>query len=345
MSAVLTALAPDTVMLILARTLDGVAGAATGTASGALLNLVFRPEERVKAMGWWSLVGAGGPVLGLSLGSPIIQAFGWRALFWIQFGLLIAAFIVVTMVLPHVRGSLAQEEERKLKARNDFKTLDWIGSWTLSFGVTALMLGLSLGPSLGFTGWACTSAWITTVLMLLAFIYRVRHAANPIIPAHYFRRRNFVMPMALRATANFAYFGGFFLFPLLLEQGYHKSISSVGAYAIARPIAFAICSPIAGYVAIRIGERISCLAGTAFLTLSMLVFAALHPGSSGLVIVGALVLSGLGMGVAMPSSSSTMANAVDPNEFGVMFAAQLLAMQVGQVAGIEVLLTVRQTLE
>ena len=64
-SAALTALAPSTGVLIFARTLDGVQGAATGTASMALIMSAFPPEERVTAMGWWSLVGAGGPVLGV----------------------------------------------------------------------------------------------------------------------------------------------------------------------------------------------------------------------------------------------------------------------------------------
>jgi MFS family permease len=343
-SAVLTALAPDTAMLILARTLDGVQGAATGTASGALLNLVFRPEDRVKAMGWWSLVGAGGPVLGLSIGSPIIAAFGWRTLFWIQLVLLVVAFFVVMIVLPHVRGSANEEAERKSMARVNFRKMDWVGSTTLSLGVTALMLGLSLGYSRGWTGWACMTSWTVSAIMIAAFVYRIRHADNPIIPAHYFRRRNFIMPMALRSTANFAYFGGFFLFPLLMRHGFHASISSIGFTSIGRPIAFAVCSPIAGYLAIRIGERFSAVAGTVFLTLSMLLFASLHVGSSTFVIVLALVLSGVGMGVAMPSSSSTMANEVLPSEFGVMSAAQLLAMQVGEVAGIQILLTVQQTL-
>jgi hypothetical protein len=50
------------------------------------------------------------------------------------------------------------------------------------------------------------------------------------------------------------------------------------------------------------------------------------------------------MGTAMPSSSSVMANEVKTSEFGVMSAAQLLAMQVGEVAGIQVLETVQQAL-
>ena len=94
-SAILTALAVNVDMLLFARTLDGIQGAATGTASGALISMVFSPQERVKAMGWWSLVGAGGPVIGVSLGSPIIAAFGWRALFWFQLGLI--AFTAAVM--------------------------------------------------------------------------------------------------------------------------------------------------------------------------------------------------------------------------------------------------------
>lgn len=342
-SAVLTAIAPDTALLLFARALDGVQGAATGTASAALLNLVFRPEDRVKAMGWWSLVGAGGPVIGVSIGSPIIELLGWRALFWVQLGLLAVAFAVVTVVLPHVRRSVENEAEHRARARRDFKETDWVGSWALSFGVTALMVGLSLGTVIGWNSGACWACWAITVVLITAFVHRVRTAQNPLIPPHYFRRRNFVMPMIMRGTANFAYFGGFFLSPLLLERGFGKSVIGAGAFVLGRPIAFAICSPIAGYVAVRVGERTSAVFGTICLTGSMVVFALLAPTSPDVVIVLALVLSGVGMGVAMPSSSSIMANEVNPSEFGVMSAAQLLAMQVGEVAGIQVLLTIQQS--
>jgi len=77
-SAVLTALAPNVGILLFARALDGVQGAATGTASMALIMRLFAPEDRVKALGWWSLVGAGGPVLGVTVGSPVIEFIGWR---------------------------------------------------------------------------------------------------------------------------------------------------------------------------------------------------------------------------------------------------------------------------
>ena len=91
-------------------------------------------------------------------------------------------------------------------------------------------------------------------------------------------------------------------------------------------------------------ERRSAVAGAAFLTASLGLFALLQPSSGVWWVIIALALSGLGMGVAMPSSSSVMANEVKVSEFGVMSAAQLLAMQVGEVAGIQVLETVQQSI-
>ncbi len=343
-SALLTAVSHNVDMLLFARTLDGVQGAATGTASGALINTVFAREERVKAMGWWSLVGSGGPVIGVSLGSPIIAAFGWRALFWFQLVLIVVAFGVVVIILPRRLGAPEDEAEKKATARREFKKMDWLGSWSLSIAVTMLMLGLSVGPSLGWTSVWTVGMFVLSVAMTWVFIYRLNHIANPLIPPSYFRQRNFVMPMVLRAAANFAYFGAFFLFPLLMEEAYGYSIPRVGALAIARPLTYALCSPIAGYVAIRVGERRSSIAGAAFLAASLALFSLLQPTSGEWLIAIALALSGLGMGVAMPSTSSVMANEVKVSEFGVMSAAQLLAMQVGEVAGIQVLETVQQSI-
>ena len=61
----------------------------------------------------------------------------------------------------------------------------------------------------------------------------------------------------------------------------------------------------------------------------MVVFAAVRIDSSVAEILVALCLAGLGMGVALPSTSSTMSNEVAESEYGVMSAAQLLATQVG----------------
>ena len=345
-SAVLTAPAPDVGLLLFARALDGVQGAATGTASMAIILELFDREDRVKALGWWSLVGAGGPVLGVTLGSPVIQYFGWRTLFWGQLVLLIVASVVVAVLLPPARRPTAADGRSSVPGRrsNVWAGMDWVGSWSLAGGVTAAMLVLSLGPVVGWNSLAVYLAGAVAVVLGAVFIRRETTFATPLIPTTYWRRRNFMFPMATKTFTSFAYFGGFFLFPLLMEQVYGYSVSQVGFISVARPLLFAISAPIAGYMTVRTGERTATLIGTGSLFVSMLLFATLSPSAGLTIIVVALALSGLGMGVSQPATSSTMSNELEESEYGVMSAAQLLATQVGEVAGIQAVLTIQESI-
>jgi MFS family permease len=357
-SAVLTATAPDIGMLLFARCLDGVQGAATGTASMAIILELFAPADRVKALGWWSLVGAGGPVLGVTLGSPVIQYFGWRTLFWGQLVLLIIASVVVAVLLPTRRD--ARRQARRTAATTATATadgdgdgasrssvwegMDWVGSWSLAGGVTAAMLVLSIGPIVGWNSAGVVVAGACAVVLGGVFIWREATFATPLVPTAYWRRRNFMFPMGTKGFSSFAYFGGFFLFPLLMEQVYGYSVSQVGFISVARPLLFAVSAPIAGYMTVRTGERNATLFGSSALLLSMVLFATLGVDSGLVLVVIALTLSGLGMGVLMPATSSSMANELVESEYGVMSAAQLLGAQVGEVAGIQVVLTIQESI-
>jgi len=99
-AAALSAVAWNAGALIAARTFEGLSGAATGSASMALIFRHFPSDDRVKAMGWWSLVGAGGPVVGVAIGGPIIQAIGWRWIFVAQAPLIATAMFIAAGVLP-----------------------------------------------------------------------------------------------------------------------------------------------------------------------------------------------------------------------------------------------------
>jgi MFS family permease len=351
-SAVLTATAPDVGMLLFARALDGVQGAATGTASMAIILELFAPADRVKALGWWSLVGAGGPVLGVTLGSPVIQYFGWRTLFWGQLVLLVIASIVVAVLLPtrrkarpeEAQGEVPSGDKATAKGSSIWKGMDWVGSWSLAGGVTAAMLVLSIGPIAGWTSVGVIISGVVAVALGVTFLWREATFATPLIPTTYWRRRNFMFPMGTKAFTSFAYFGGFFLFPLLMEQVYGYSVSQVGFLSVARPLVFAISAPIAGYMTVRTGERNATLFGTIALLVSMVLFATLGASSAVVVVVIALALSGLGMGVSMPATTATMANEVVESEYGVMSAASLLAAQVGEVAGIQIVLTIQESI-
>jgi len=362
-SVVLTASAPTAGVLIFARLFDGIQGAATGAASMALILQAFSHEDRVKAMGFWALVGAGGPVLGVTVGAPIIQYYGWRAMFWGELPLMAAAAVLAMVVLPsHDRAAAAAAEAQARTGRavdavpeppapeavgpppdptSPWRQLDWAGSVTLSASVTLGLLGLNVAPSWGFGSLRTAALFLASAVMGVAFVLRERRAPRPLIPLRYFRKRNFVFPLGARAFVNFAYMGGFFLFPILMERIYGYSETGAGLLSTARPLVFSLSAPVAGYAAVKVGERWSIVAGAGALFVSMLVFTQVGADPSVAVIVAALALSGLANGVSGPSTASSAANEVEPDELGVMSAAQLLITQIGVVSGIQVMVTVQ----
>ena len=155
--AVLTAAAPGVYWLIGARLLSGVEGACTTAASWSLLFRVFPPTDRTKVLGWWSLVGAGGPVLGVALGGPLIQAFGWRWIFVAQAPLVAAALILNAIVLPETEPSPGQR-------------LDVAGAGLLALAVGSLLFGLNRGTDWGWTSPAVLISLALCPVGMVAFV-------------------------------------------------------------------------------------------------------------------------------------------------------------------------------
>ncbi len=336
-AASLSATAPNAGVLIGARILGGMVGASIGAASMALVLSVFDKGDRVKALGFWSLVGAGGPVIGVALGGPVIQLFGWRWMFFLQVPLLVIAAVLAMAVLPrHAAG-------REPLPRGELQ-LDWAGAASIATCVAAFLLALTFLPDHGWSSPVVLGLFGFSVVAGIAFRAAERRAPEPIFPLQYLRKRNFVFPIAAQTFSNFAYLGAFFLTPLFLESafGYAHNQSAVGFLSLPRPIMFSTIAPFAGYLAVRIGERTSVVVGTSAVVLSMGVFAFATPSNGlGLVELG-LVLSGVGLGVASPSLSATVSNEFAPEALGTAAASQQLMNQVGTVAGIQVLETVRE---
>ena len=152
-----------------------------------------------------------------------------------------------------------------------------MGSGTLALSVTAGLLALNEAPSWGFTAPATLALFALSLLAAGVFVLHERRAPRPLIPLRYFRLRNFVFPLGARSLANFAYMGGFFLFPILMEGIYGYSETRAGLVSTARPLMFSLIAPVAGYAAVKVGERSLVVAGCAVLTVSMVVFTQLGP--------------------------------------------------------------------
>jgi predicted MFS family arabinose efflux permease len=236
------------------------------------------------------------------------------------------------------------EDESGLPApaskESPWRQLDWTGTWSLAVAVTAGLLALNEAPSWGFAAPATLGVFGLSLVTGVFFVVHERGDPHPLIPLRYFRMRNFVFPLGARTFVNFSYMGGFFLFTILTERIYGYSETRAGLVSTARPLMFSIVAPIAGYAAVKVGERVSVVAGAVALTISMVVFTQLGVEPSLLVIVVALALSGVGNGLSTPATAASASNEVAPDELGVMSAAQQLITQIGIVAGIQVMVTV-----
>jgi EmrB/QacA subfamily drug resistance transporter len=324
----LTALAWDGPSLIAIRTLGAIPGAATGPASMALIMRAFPEEDRVKAMGWWSLVGAGAPVIGLVAGGPLVDAIGWRAMFLVQAPLSLLALLVAFPILHET-------------PRAEREPIDYAGALTLAAATVSALLGLSIGSQLGWTHPVVFGLFAVAPVALAAFVAVERRAAHPLLPLRFFARRNFTASLVAQFASNFGYMGGFIITPLLMERIFGFTVAATSLAMICRPLSFSVSSPIAGYVAVRVGERRASVMGCAFVVVSMGLFAFAAAAESLALVFAALILSGLGLGTSQPSLISSAANAVETETLGVANAAQVMVTQIGVVAGIQVLSTIQ----
>lgn len=326
--AVASALAWDSWSLIGFRVAGAVVGSAAAPASMAIINLMFPPAQRSGALGYWSLVAAGGPVIGLIVGGPLVDAFGWRAIFWIQVPLLAIALTMAWRVLP--------ETERARQTR-----FDVVGNVALGVALLALLIGVERGRSWGWGSAATIACFGLAAVAAAAFVRIESVVEHPLLPVQYFRTRSFTLPIVVIFFAQFGYMGGFILAPKLLDEIGGESATRISALLIPRPLTFAIAGAAAGWFMRRLGMRNIAAIGTALVVVSLMMIAAVSADLDTWVVVGAIALSGLGMGMVQPAIAASVANSVDDRDLGVAGAAQQMSVQVSTSLGMNLLDTVQ----
>lgn len=321
-----TTLAWDPLSLIALRGLAVVIGAATIPSSMALINSVYARGERAKAMGWWSLVAAGSPAIGLVIGGPLIDAVGWRPMFGIQAALSIIPVVAAYLVL----------RETTLRADVGF---DIPGALTLAVATGALMFALNQVPARGLDG-VIASAFAIGIAGLVAFCLVEARVAFPLLPLEFFKRRNFTTSLLAALFSGAAYMGGFILAPLLLQSVFALSVSATALVMLVRPASFAATSPIGGSIATRIGERPVAMFGSAAIAAALVLLGLGGTADLLWIVIVGLVLQGIGNGTAQPTITATMSNSVDETDLGIAAAAQRMAFQVGSALGISTLTSI-----
>jgi MFS family permease len=322
--ATATAFAWNAGSLIGLRTLGQLAGTATMPASMAILFRNYDGRDRVKAMGWMSVVIAGAPVFGLAIGGVLIEAIGWRPIFMVQGGLSAVACIVAFFVLA--------ETPRRAEI-----SLDIRGAVVLAMAAFALTFAANRVPGWGLLDPRVLASLISAPLLLAYFVRIERRVEHPLLPLELLARRNFVLPLVIGFMLQFAYMGGFIISPLIMLGVFGLGQSTTAMWTIARPIALSASSPIGGQLGAVYGERAMIVAGSLSVFLAMAAFAAGANAQWMPLIVAGLILAGVGMGLAQPSLSTIVANAVEEKDHGIAVSTMATTTGIGAVTGISIL--------
>ena len=312
---------------IAARMVVGLGISATMPTGNALIMQAFPPARRSVAMGWYQMAMTGAPVLGLVLGGPMIEAWGWRTVFA---GLTPLALSGLVLAIVVIRPSPPGERV----------PIDWLGAGTLGSATLAFLLGLERVRSAGPTSASALVLLVGAVVGLAAFVAVERRSPRPLLRLDYFGRRNFSGALAAGGLQQFAYMGGFLMSPLLLEEVFGLGVAATSLVLLFRPGVFSFSSPLGGRLAGRWGERRLILAGSSIMVASMVTFAAVawieHLG----VVVAGLVLSGLAMGLSAPVLPIAVAAAVEPVDLGVANGMSTTMSNIGTLTGIQVMFVV-----
>ena len=320
--AVLTAFAWDATSLIGFRTLAAILGGATQPTAMALIFSVYPPEERVRAMGWWTMTTAAAPALGLVAGGPLVDLFGWRVVFFIQAGLSAIALVLAYVILretPHRRVRF-----------------DVGGAITLAIGVGGFMFAVASLRDLDSNSAAFPVSLLIGCLAMAGFVAIERKVRDPLLPLEFFRSRNFGATLVTNAFTSAGYMGAFIIAPMFLyDMGY--SATAVSLIVLIRTATLMLSSPVGGWLGERMGERWASVFGCSLMTLGLVVVAWSAYEQSVIGFILGLVGQGAGHGLSQPSITAAIAHSVSESDLGIAAGVNRLMGQGGAAFGITIL--------
>jgi EmrB/QacA subfamily drug resistance transporter len=310
------ALAPNLVMLVVLRVVQGAAGALLVPNSLAMLDMAFDGEDRGSAIGQWAAWSAVSTAGGPFLGGWIVDALSWRWIFSAVVAIAIAAAWIVT-------ANMSRHDESRAPARRGREHgIDYAGAALGTLALAGIVGALMSGPVTGFTDWRVLGGGIGGFVLLGAFVryeHRLsRGGAQPILELSIFRSRQFSGVNAATFLVYAALNGLFFLMMPQLQLNLGYSALRAGAALAPANIIMLTVSPIAGRASARIGARVLMTSGATIAAIGMLLFARVQPHTSYLAtIFPATVVFGFGLALLVAPLTSTVLGAVKESDTGI----------------------------
>jgi EmrB/QacA subfamily drug resistance transporter len=316
-------------MLVAFRVVQAAGAALLTPTSLGLILATYPPERRHGAVRAWTAVGglaaAAGPVVG-----GLLVAASWRWVFLVNVPIGVAALVIGWRRLPHVPG-------------HPVPVPDPLGALLVTGGVGALVLGLVKGGGWGWTDARTLAALTSGVAAAGLFgLHTARHR-NPLLDRALFRLRSFTGASAVAVFFSAA-FGAMLLSRVLWAQDvWHWSALTTGLAIAPGPLMVPLFSfLIAGPLTARIGAGAVIAAGSTIFAGGAAWWALAIGLTPDYVaeMLGGMILTGIGVGLTLPTLMATGASSLPPHSFATGSAVVNMLRQIGLAIGVAVLIAI-----
>jgi EmrB/QacA subfamily drug resistance transporter len=323
-SSALAGVAPTAPALIAARVIQAVGAAALLPSSLALVLGEFPREKRATAVGIWGAVGALAAATGPTLGALIIEGASWRLAFFVN--LPIGALVIF----------LGSRILRESKDPDAAQRQDLLGIPLLIGGVGVLALGIVQSDEWGWGDERTLAAFVISAILLTLFVLRSATYHSPALDLTLFRNHNFRWANLATASFGVAFASMFLGTVLFLTNVWQYSVLESGLLIAPGPFIAALVAGPAGRAADRIGHRPMLVAGGLIFAAAN-VWRVLGTDLDREILdlwIPSLILTGIGVGLTLPTLSSAAVHGLAPNRFAVGSAVNQTIRQLGAVLGV-----------
>ncbi|MGI8336657.1 DHA2 family efflux MFS transporter permease subunit [Actinomadura scrupuli] len=317
--------------LIAFRILQGLGAGMVLPVGQTVLVQAAGPERLNRAMAALGVPAMLGPVLGPVLGGVLVDDLNWRWIFYVNVPVCLAALALSRRAMPADR------------VPGDTR-LDLTGLALLSPGCAAVVLGLAQTGSYGGFGDGHVLVPLAVGAALLAAfaVNALRTSRVPLIDLRLFGRRPFASASASIFVSGFVLFGAMGALPLYYQLARGDSAQHAGALLIPMGIGMGLSLMISGRLADHVPPRTIALVGLLCTALGTSVYTQVAVGTSDLLLSGAQVLSGAGIGATLVPIMSSAYRGLEPAAVPRASTSIRIMQQLGGSFGSAVLLIVTQ---
>jgi EmrB/QacA subfamily drug resistance transporter len=324
-SSFVCGISPNSGVLVAARAVQGIGGAAMFATTFALLNSNYTGRDRGTAYGMWGAVAGGSAAVGPIIGGLLTEGISWRWIFFVNLPVSVLAIALCVRSLKDVH------DPRKAP-------IDIWGMLTFTAAAAAATYALIRAND---AGWGNAVTWFmlaACAVLVFVFIAIERRTEYAMLDLELMKRRSFVGVLIAGVLLTFAAFAAFTYVSIWLQSVLGMSPIESGLVGLPMSaMAFIVSASIGRFLHGDNAGRFIGI-GLLFIGAGGLLGALLtHGSATWTALAPGFFVIGIGVGLATPTLGSAAMSAAPPERGGMAAGAVNTARQLGFAFGIAAL--------